>query len=322
MFRIPYRVWYRFYCPSHSTRIVESRNAKFLKNDLISGSDRFQDVVCERDHIDAQPSTLIDQVVQDPPKIVEQPVEQHDSQENVDTTLRRFTKARKSNEMNSMASNGIWNLVELPNGAKSIGCKWVFKTKKDSLGNIERLFFPVLKKDSFCIIMTLVTHFDLGLQQIDVKIAFLNGNLEEEVYMKQLKGFSSSSGEHLGNRFNLDQCPKNDLEREQIKNIPYVSTVGSLMYAQVCTRPVIAFVVGMLGRYQSNPGINHWKVAKKVMRYRQGTKDYMLMYRRTDNLEVISYSDSDYVGYIDSRTSTSRYVFMLTGGDVSWRSAK
>ena len=44
---------YRFYCPSHNTRIVESRNAKFLKNDLISGSDRFQDVVCERDHIDA-----------------------------------------------------------------------------------------------------------------------------------------------------------------------------------------------------------------------------------------------------------------------------
>ena len=41
-------------------------------------------------------------------------------------------------EMNSMACNGVRNLVELPDGAKSIGCKWVFKTKKDSLGNIER----------------------------------------------------------------------------------------------------------------------------------------------------------------------------------------
>ena len=120
-----------------------------------------------------------------------------------------------------------------------------------------------------------------------------------------------------GDRFNLEQCPKNDLEWEQIKNIPYVSTVGSLMYAQVCTRPAISFVVGMLGRYQSNLGINHWKVAKKVMRYRQGTKDYKLMYRRIDNLEVISYFDSDYVGYINSRTSTSEYVFMLIGGDVS-----
>ena len=57
-----------------------------------------------------------------------------------------------------------------------------------------------------------------------------------------------------GDRFNLNQCPKNDFEREQMKNIPYASVVGSLMYAQVCTRPDIAFAVGMLGRYQSNPG--------------------------------------------------------------------
>jgi len=64
-----------------------------------------------------------------------------------------------------------------------------------------------------------------------------------------------------GDRFNLDQCPRNDLEREQMKNIPYASAVGSLMYAQVCTRPDIAFVVGMLGRYQSNPGIDHWRAA-------------------------------------------------------------
>ncbi|RVW29585.1 Retrovirus-related Pol polyprotein from transposon TNT 1-94 [Vitis vinifera] len=125
-----------------------------------------------------------------------------------------------------------------------------------------------------------------------------------------------------GDRFNLDQCPKNDLEREKMKNIPYASAVGSLMYVHVCTIPDIAFAVGMLGRYQSNPSIDHWKAAKKVMRYLQGTKDYMLMYRRTNNLEVIGYSDSDYVGCIDLRKSTSRYVFMLAGEVVSWRSAK
>ena len=58
------------------------------------------------------------------------------------------------------------------------------------------------------------------------------------------------------------------------------------------------------------------------MRYLQGTKDYMLMYRWNDNLEVIGYSDSDYAGCIDSRKSTSGYVFMLAVGTVSWRSAK
>ncbi|XP_039123482.1 secreted RxLR effector protein 161-like [Dioscorea cayenensis subsp. rotundata] len=107
-----------------------------------------------------------------------------------------------------------------------------------------------------------------------------------------------------------------------MENIPYSSAVGSLMYAQVCTRPDIAYAVGMLGRCQSNPGIYHWKAAKKVMRYLQGTKEYKLTYRRSDNLEVIGYSDSDYAGCLDSRRSTSGYIFMLSGGAISWRSAK
>ena len=105
----------------------------------------------------------------------------------------------------------------MPGGVKSIGCKWVFKTKKDSLGNIDRLkarlvakgftqrvgidytktFSPISKKDSLRIIMALVAHFDFDLHQMDVKTTFLSGNLEEEVYMKQPEGFFYSEGEHL-----------------------------------------------------------------------------------------------------------------------------
>ena len=125
-----------------------------------------------------------------------------------------------------------------------------------------------------------------------------------------------------GDRFDLNKCPKNDFEREHMKNIPYTSDVGSLMYAQVCTRPNITFVVGVLGRYQSNPGIDHLRAAKKVMRYLQGTKDYMLMYRRTYSLEVIGYSDAYFASCVDSRKSTSGYIFRLPDGAVSWRSAK
>ena len=50
-----------------------------------------------------------------------------------------------------------------------------------------------------------------------------------------------------GDKLSLNQCPKNDLENESMKNIPYASAVGSLMYAQVCTRPDIAYAVGVLG---------------------------------------------------------------------------
>ena len=135
--------------------------------------------------------------------------------ENDPETFSQAISCKESNlwydamkdEMNSMVSNGVWNLVELPNGAKAIGCKWAFKTKKDSLGNIERYkarlvakgftqkegidyqetFSPVSKKDSLSVIMTLVAHFDLELQKMDVKTKFLNGNLKEEVYTKQLE---------------------------------------------------------------------------------------------------------------------------------------
>ena len=80
-------------------------------------------------------------------------------------------------------------------------------------------------------------------------------------------------------KLSLNQCLKNDLENESMKNILYASAVGSLMYAQVCTRPDIAYAIRVLGQYQSNPSMDHLRAAKKVMRYLQGTKDYMLMYR-------------------------------------------
>jgi hypothetical protein len=78
----------------------------------------------------------------------------------------------------------------------------------------------------------------------------------------------------------------------------------------------------MLGRFQSNLGLDHWKAAKKVLHYMQGTKDYMLTYRRSDNLEVVGYADADYTDCEDSRKSTSGYVFTLAGGAISWKSSK
>ncbi|RVW49817.1 Retrovirus-related Pol polyprotein from transposon TNT 1-94 [Vitis vinifera] len=256
---------------------------------------------------------------------------------------------------------------------------------------------------------------------MDVKTTFLNGELEEEVYMKQPEGFPSSDGEQLVCKLKksiyglkqasrqwylkfhniissfgfeenvMDQCiylkvsgskvcflvlyvddillATNDkgllhevkqflsknfdmkdmgeasyvigikihrdgfkgilglsqetyinkvLERFRMKNCsPSVSHI-----VKVCTRPDIAFAVGMLGRYQSNPSIDHWKAAKKVMRYLQGTKDYKLMYKRTSNLEVVGYSDSDFASCVDSCKSTSGYIFILVGGAISWRSVK
>ena len=70
-----------------------------------------------------------------------------------------------------------------------------------------------------------------------------------------------------GDKFSLKQCPKGNLEIQEMQKIPYASAVGSLMYAQVSTHLDIAYIVGVLRGYLSNPGMDHWKIANRVMRY-------------------------------------------------------
>jgi hypothetical protein len=126
-----------------------------------------------------------------------------------------------------------------------------------------------------------------------------------------------------GDKLNKEQCPRNDLEKEDMKTKPYSRLVGSLMYAQVCTRPDLAYAVGMLAKFQSNPGHEHWIAGKKVLRYLQKTKSYNLVYRRVKSLEVEGYSDSDFAGqFPGSGKSTFGYVFNLAGGAVAWKSVK
>ena len=120
-------------------------------------------------------------------------------------------------KMQSMSINGVPKFVELSKNCKAIGYKWVFKRKKDSDGSIERFttrlvpkgftqkdgvdfketFSPMSTKDSFIIIMALITHFDLEFHQMDVKTTFLNGDLSETIYMQQHEGFCISGNEDL-----------------------------------------------------------------------------------------------------------------------------
>ncbi|XP_075085035.1 secreted RxLR effector protein 161-like [Nicotiana tabacum] len=106
-----------------------------------------------------------------------------------------------------------------------------------------------------------------------------------------------------------------------MKVIPYASAIGSLMYAMLCTRPDICFVVGMVSRFQSNRGREHWTAVKHIIKYLKRTRDYMLVYHSGD-LAPIGYTDSDFQSDRDSRKSTSGYDFTLGGGAISWRSIK
>lgn len=125
-----------------------------------------------------------------------------------------------------------------------------------------------------------------------------------------------------GEKFSTNQCLRNELERKSMEDKPYASVVGSLMYAQTCTRHDLSFAINVLGRYQSNLGQIHWTADKKVLRYLQRTKNFMLGYGRSDNLEVFGYTDYDLGGCRDDGKSTLGYVFFLAGGAISWKSKK
>eukprot|EP00253_Pinus_taeda_P010519 PITA_10519 len=180
-------------------------------------------------------------------------------------------------EMASLHKNEAWDLVELPAGRKPIGSKWVFKKKTNAEGKVEKykarlvakgysqvpgidfgdIFSPVAKVTSIRLLLSVAAAFDFEVEQMDVKRAFLHGDLEEEIYMKQPEGFAVKGKKEL--------CPKTQEVEEDMSRVPYASAVGSLMYAMVCTRPDIAHAVRVLSKFMSKPGKEHWTAVKRVL---------------------------------------------------------
>ena len=112
--------------------------------------------------------------------------------------------------------NNTWILTDLPPGCKPLGCKWIFKRKMKIDGTIEKFkarlviqgfrqkpgvdyfdtYAPVARITTIRLLIALAAIHNLVIHQMDVKTAFLNGKLEEEVYINQLEGFIMSENEH------------------------------------------------------------------------------------------------------------------------------
>ena len=108
-------------------------------------------------------------------------------------------------------------------------------------------------------------------------------------------------------------------EIEYMKRVPYASAVGSLMYAMVCTRLDICYAIGMVSRYQSNPGPLHQ--AKHIFKFLLGTKNNVLENQARD-LIPLGFTDLDFLFDRDFRKSTFGFVFTLCRGAISWKSVK
>ena len=133
--------------------------------------------------------------------------------------------------------------------------------------------------------------------------------------------------------FYMDQCNPTNLpvtpglylskletEKEAIK-VPYKEATGSFLYLMLSTRPDIAFAVNQISQFCESPTQQHWNAVKKILSYLQGTKHFGLRYGPSVSTPI-GYSDADFAGSVDTRRSTSGFVFLLNGGPIAWSSRR
>ncbi|KAL0409664.1 UNVERIFIED_CONTAM: Copia protein [Sesamum radiatum] len=186
-----------------------------------------------------------------------------------------FWKEAINDEMDSIIGNNTWVLADLPPGCKPLGCKWIFKKKMKVDGTIEKFkarlviqgfrqrpgidyFYThalVARISTIRLFIALAAIHNLVIHQMDVKTTFLNGDLDEEVYMKQTESFIMPGNEHkVLKKFNYFDCtPVSTPMDPSVKLMPnngkamfqleYSKVIGCLMYAMTSIRPDNAYAV-------------------------------------------------------------------------------
>ncbi|GJT40559.1 zinc finger, CCHC-type containing protein [Tanacetum coccineum] len=147
-------------------------------------------------------------------------------------------------------------------------------------------YAPVARITTIRLLLALAAIHNLVIHQMDVKTAFLNGDLDEEVYMKQPEGFVMPGNEH-----------------------------------KVCKLVKSLYGLKQAPKFTSNPSRQHWKAITRVFKYLRGTKDYGLSYVGYPSV-LEGYSDASWINHVEDSSSTSGWVFLLGGGAISWASKK
>jgi hypothetical protein len=121
-----------------------------------------------------------------------------------------------------------------------------------------------------------------------------------------------------GVKLSTSMCPSCPEDIAFMKDKPYISAVGSLLYLAICTHPGISYAVGVLSCFTSNPGPAHWKAVKHLFCYLKGTADLRLVYAPDASGKLFtSYSDADHGGNPDNGRSTSGYILKIGTGAIS-----
>ncbi|GKA84262.1 integrase, catalytic region, zinc finger, CCHC-type containing protein [Tanacetum coccineum] len=231
-----------------------------------------------------------------------------------------------------------------------------YKQEKDI--DFEESFAPVACLEAVRMFIAYDVHKNITIFQMDVKTAFLNGPLKEEVYVSQPKGFidpefpdhvyrwkkalyglkqppracQSQYAIELLKKHGLDECVSMstpmetdrldaDLQGTPTDQTTYRCMIGGLMYL-IASRPDIAFATFVCARYQARPTVKHLKEVKRIFRYLRQSYNMGLWYSKNSGFELIAYSDADHAGCKDYCKSTSEGLQFLGGKLMSWSSKK
>jgi hypothetical protein len=103
--------------------------------------------------------------------------------------------------------------------------------------------------------------------------------------------------------FSKKQCPMDPNEKERMRVIPYVSAIGSIMYAMICMYPDISYALSSTSMHQSNYGEAHWTIVKNILKYLRRTKEAFLVFGGEEELVVKGYNNASFQTDVDDSKS-------------------
>ncbi|GJZ77065.1 zinc finger, CCHC-type containing protein [Tanacetum coccineum] len=311
------------------SEIPEPHNGKRVRKAKSYGSN-FQRYLVEgsRDQVGSQYSYCYS--IEEDPRTYDEAMQSRDA---------AFWKEAIDDEIGFIMENNTWVLSDLPPGCKPLCFKWIFKRKMKVDGTIDKFKARLCVYSKFdssgkgviiCLYVDDMLIFDTDHNQVDKTKNFLSSRFsmkdmgEADVILgikikRENKGIVITQSryiEKLLKKFNHEDCSPVSTLMDQVQNLKpntgkpvdqleYSRAIGSLMYAMTSTTPDIAYVIGRLSRFTSNPSRQHWKAITRVFKYLRSSMNYGLSYVGYPSVSE-AYSDASWINHVEDSSSTSR----------------